>query len=90
MYLLYPRASLCGRISEIYEGWDGQAWLALYLGPVTSLTVSRTSVCPKYIFQGRNHAFGCKTSINGESTLSLGTSLLLDAWLINFRITNYF
>lgn len=69
---------------------DQPVWLALYLGPVTPLIEPRTCVCLKYIFQGSNHAFGFKTSINGESTISLGTLLLLDAWLINFRITNDF
>lgn len=69
---------------------DQPVWLVLYLGPVTPLIEPRTCVCVKYIFQRSNHAFGWKTSINGESSVSLDTLLLLDAWLINFRITNDF
>lgn len=49
---------------------DQPAWLALYLGPVTLSIEPRTHVCLKCIFQGSNHAFGWKTSINGESTIS--------------------
>lgn len=69
---------------------DQPVWLPLYLGPATFLIEPRTCVCLKCILLGSNHIFGWKTSSSGESTVSPGTLLLLDALLINFRITNDF